>query len=59
MTDTVPATITSVSKPPGRRTRVKLKRINSDFSKPYPPDGDQKRWWARLRAAWARIPAIS
>jgi hypothetical protein len=28
-----------------------LKRINSDFSKPYPPDGEQKRWWDRLKAA--------
>jgi hypothetical protein len=51
MTDTVPAPITSVSKPPARRTRVKLRRINCDFSKPYPPDGDQKRWWDRLKAA--------
>jgi hypothetical protein len=33
-----------VAKPPGRRTRVKLRRVNSDFSKPYPPDGDEKRW---------------
>jgi hypothetical protein len=50
MTDTVPAP-TSVSKPSARRTRVKLRRVNADFSKPYPPDGDQKRWWARLQAA--------
>jgi hypothetical protein len=42
---------TSVAKLPGRRTRVKLKRINSDFSKPYPPDGDQRQWWDRLNAA--------
>jgi len=49
----------TVSKPSVRRTRVKLRRVNADFSEPYPPDGDQKRWWAPLRAAWARIPAIS
>ena len=42
---------TSVAKPPGRRARVKLKRINSDFSKSYPPDGEHKRWWDRLKSA--------
>jgi hypothetical protein len=51
MTGTVATRNTSVAKQPGRRTRVKLKRINSDFSKPYPPDGDQRRWWDRLKAA--------
>jgi hypothetical protein len=30
---------------------VRLRRINSDFSKPYPPDGKQRRWWDRLKAA--------
>ena len=44
----VPAPITS--KPP-RKTRVKLQRINSDYSKPYPPDGENKLWWNRLKAA--------
>ena len=48
-TEAVPST--SVAKPPGRRTRVKLKRINCDLSKPYPPDGDQRQWWDRLKAA--------
>ena len=51
MTGNVAVPSTSVAKQPGRRTRVKLKRINSDFSKPYPPDGDQRRWWDRLKAA--------
>ncbi len=51
MTGTVAVPSTSGAKPPGRRTRVKLKRINSDLSKPYPPDGDQRRWWDRLKAA--------
>jgi hypothetical protein len=51
MSDTELAQIASVSKPSARRTRVKLRRINSDFSKPYPPDGDQIRWWDRLKAA--------
>jgi hypothetical protein len=40
-----------MSKPPARRTRVKLRRINCDFSKVYPPDGDAKRWWDRLKTA--------
>jgi hypothetical protein len=51
MTDTAPAPITSVSKPSARRTRVKLRRVNSDFSKPYPPAGGEKLWWDRLKAA--------
>jgi hypothetical protein len=34
------------------RTRVKLQRVNSDYSKPVPPDGyDNKLWWDRLKAA--------
>jgi hypothetical protein len=40
MTSSVPAP--TASKPLGRRTRVKLRRVNSDYSKPYPPDGDNK-----------------
>ena len=49
MTGSVPAP--TASKPLARRTRVKLRRINSDYSKPYPPDGDNKLWWARLKKA--------
>jgi hypothetical protein len=44
MTDIVPATNAPVSEPSARRTRVKLRRINSDYSKPYPPDGDNRFW---------------
>jgi hypothetical protein len=51
MTETVGVPSTCVAKPPGRSTRVKLKRINSDFSKPCPPDGDKRQWWDRLKAA--------
>lgn len=47
----VPATSQPVLKPSARRTRVKLRRINCDYAKPYPPDGDEKRWWDRLKAA--------
>jgi hypothetical protein len=49
MNDIVPAPITS--KPLARKTRVKLQRINSDYSKPYPPDGENKLWWNRLKEA--------
>ncbi len=31
--------------------RVRLKRINANYSKPYPPDGLAKEWWARLQKA--------
>jgi hypothetical protein len=27
--------------------RVKLRRINAGYSKPFPPDGEGKIWWAR------------
>jgi hypothetical protein len=33
------------------RTRVKLRRVNCNYSTPYPPDGLEKVWWARLKAA--------
>jgi hypothetical protein len=51
MTDNVPTPAIPVPTLSARRTRVKLRRINSDFSKPYPPDGDAKGWWDRLKAA--------
>jgi hypothetical protein len=50
MTDIVPTAVAPISRPSTRRTRVKLRRINSDFSKPY-PDGESKPWWDRLKAA--------
>ena len=50
MTNTIPAPTTSVSKP-SRRTRVRLLRVNANFSKPYPPDGDNELWWDRLKTA--------
>jgi hypothetical protein len=51
MTDVVPTPTAAVSTPSARRTRVKLRRISSDYSKPYPPDGENKVWWDRLKAA--------
>lgn len=50
MTETLPQPA-NISKSPNSRTRVKLRRVNSEFSKPYPPDGDEQRWWGRLKTA--------
>ena len=51
MSDSVPAPTSPVSKLSARRTRAKLRRVDCNFSKPYPPNGDEKRWWDRLKAA--------
>jgi hypothetical protein len=34
-----------------RPVRVKLQRVNANFSKSYPPDGQGEIWWARLGKA--------
>ena len=31
--------------------RVRLKRINCDYAIPYPPDGQAREWWQRLKSA--------
>jgi hypothetical protein len=31
--------------------RVKLRRINADLAKAYPPDGETSAWWERLKRA--------
>lgn len=31
--------------------RVKLRRVNADLGKPYPPDGHGRAWWDRLKRA--------
>ena len=31
--------------------RVGLRRLNANVEKPYPPAGDAKEWWDRLKAA--------
>src|ERR1700720_1254564 len=31
--------------------RVKLRHINADLAKPYPPDGETRAWWGRLKRA--------
>jgi hypothetical protein len=32
--------------------RVRLKRINCDHARPYPPDGQSREWWERLKNAF-------
>jgi hypothetical protein len=32
--------------------RVRLRRINCDYAQPYPPDGQAREWWQRLRNAF-------
>ncbi|MCS3896260.1 hypothetical protein M2171_005393 [Bradyrhizobium japonicum USDA 38] len=51
MNEPVRTQIAPVPDLPARRTRVKLRRVSADLSKPYPPEGDQQRWWGRLKAA--------
>jgi hypothetical protein len=45
-------TVTPVleGKPPAA-VRVRLKRINCNVAKAFPPDGQQKEWWNRLKVA--------
>lgn len=31
--------------------RVRLRRINCDYARPYPPDGQSREWWHRLKNA--------
>ena len=33
------------------RARVRLRRVTSNLSKSYPPDGQEKFWWERLKKA--------
>ena len=46
--------------------RVKLKRVNCDQAIPYPPDGQTREWWRRLKntlgtrsSAFVERPCIS
>jgi hypothetical protein len=32
--------------------RVRLKRVNCDYARPYPPDGQASEWWQRLKNAF-------
>ena len=48
-------TVAKASTPsPKRRSApisVKLQRIDATSSRPYPPDGERRDWWERLKAA--------
>jgi hypothetical protein len=37
---------------PASPVRVRLKRISSEFAKPYPPDGVPREWWQALKRAF-------
>jgi hypothetical protein len=47
---------TSPRQPPAR---VRLRRINADFAKCYPPAGDLRQWWDRLKAALDAVDGSS
>jgi hypothetical protein len=32
--------------------KVKLRRINCEYARPYPPDGQAREWWQRLKDAF-------
>jgi hypothetical protein len=34
-----------------RPVRVRLRRVNANLAKAYPPDGENQVWWARLKQA--------
>ena len=60
MTDETNNSSMSAAKQPGRppanqpRTppvRVRLRRVNASLAKAYPPDGENKVWWKRLKKA--------
>ena len=45
-------TTTSVAKTTAPTpVRLRLKRINGDQARPYPPDGQRREWWERLKNA--------
>jgi hypothetical protein len=51
MSDGTKAMIVPTTKAAAPRTRVALRRVNSNLSKPYPPNGQEKLWWERLKTA--------
>src|ERR1700733_8709219 len=40
-----------VNQPGPTPVRVKLRRINASLAQTYPPDGESKVWWKRLKKA--------
>ena len=45
--------LTSAAKPDRvpARVRVRLQRVNANLAKAYPPDGESRVWWTRLKQA--------
>jgi len=48
--NTIPVVVADVSQR-RRPVRVRSRKITADSAKVYPPDGDGKVWWARLKKA--------
>jgi hypothetical protein len=44
-------TVPVVNGPRRSPVRVKLRRVNADLAKSYPPDGQTKQWWDKLKRA--------
>jgi hypothetical protein len=38
--------------------RVRLRRINCDYARPYPPDGQAREWWQRLKNAFGSSSSV-
>jgi hypothetical protein len=51
MTKKTGDTLTTAADKRRAPVRVKLQRVNANLSRSYPPDGDAKIWWARLKEA--------
>ena len=52
MTNKTNNSLTPAANQPGRLpVRVKLRRVNANLATAYPPDGESKVWWRRLKKA--------
>jgi hypothetical protein len=52
MTDKTNNALTPMANQPRRPpVRVRLRRVNANLAKNYPPDGESKAWWKRLKKA--------
>jgi hypothetical protein len=46
---------TSVAAERSAPVRVRLKRITCNYARPYPPDGQAREWWQRLKNAFGTV----
>jgi hypothetical protein len=51
MNNVAGTTVVPIKTPGAPRVRVKLRQATSQFSKVYPPDGQEEIWWERLKKA--------